>query len=98
MPVNTEEFLRAVAILADDNNMRVTVKQSGKGAAICGAICFIGGLVGGPGKFMRDFNSRIQSLFVQSGEQKYNFPILFCSGHGCWWCSWRNNGIQNNWQ
>lgn len=49
MPINTEEFLRAVAILADDNNMRVTVKQSGKGAAICGAICFIGGLVGGPG-------------------------------------------------
>lgn len=49
MPVNTEEFLRAIAILADDNNLRVTVKQSGKGAAICGTICFIGGLVGGPG-------------------------------------------------
>lgn len=49
MPINTEELLRAVAILADNNNLRVTAKQSGKGAAICGAICFIGGLIGGPG-------------------------------------------------
>lgn len=42
MPVDTEEFLRGIAILADNNNMRVTLKQSTKGAAICGAICFIG--------------------------------------------------------
>lgn len=49
MPIDTEEFLRAVALLADNNNMRVSLKQSGKGAVICGAICFIGGLVGGPG-------------------------------------------------
>lgn len=48
MPVDTEEFLRGVALLADNNNMRVTLKQSMKGAAICGAICFFGGMVGGP--------------------------------------------------
>lgn len=49
MPVNTEELLRAVSMLADDHNMRVTVKQSAKGAIICGTMCFIGGVIGGPG-------------------------------------------------
>lgn len=48
MPVDIEEFVRGLAILADNHNMRVTLRQSGKGAAICGAICFIGGLIGGP--------------------------------------------------
>lgn len=48
MPVDVEEFVRGLAILADNHNMRATLKQSGKGAAVCGAMCFIGGLIGGP--------------------------------------------------
>lgn len=48
MPIDTEELLRGIAVLADKQNMRVTLKKSGKGAAVCGAMCFIGGLVGGP--------------------------------------------------
>lgn len=48
MPVDIEEFLRGVSILADNRNMRVSLKQSGKGAAVCGTMCFIGGLIGGP--------------------------------------------------
>lgn len=48
MPADTEELLRGIAILADNHNMRVTMKQSVKGAAVCGAMCFVGGLVGGP--------------------------------------------------
>lgn len=48
MPVDVEEFLQGLAILADNHNLRVTLKQSGKGAAVCGAMCFIGGLLGGP--------------------------------------------------
>lgn len=48
MPADIEEFLRGVSILADNRNMRFTLKQSGKGAAVCGAMCFIGGLIGGP--------------------------------------------------
>lgn len=52
MPIDTEEFLRGIAMLVDNENMRVTLKQSGKGAAICGAMCFIGGLIGGPGLFI----------------------------------------------
>lgn len=48
MPADVEEFLRGIAILTDNRNMRVTLKQSGKGAAVCGAMCFIGGLIAGP--------------------------------------------------
>lgn len=48
MPVDLEEFIRGIAILADNHNMRATLKQSGKGAAVCGAMCFIGGLIAGP--------------------------------------------------
>lgn len=61
MPVDTEEFLRGIAILADNNNMRVSLRQSGKGAAICGAVCFIGGLVGGPGNLC--INSNFVKMF-----------------------------------
>lgn len=48
MPVNTNELLHAVALLTDRENMRVAVKESTKGAAICGSTCFVGGLLGGP--------------------------------------------------
>lgn len=48
MPVDLKEFLDGIAILADNHNMRATVRQSGKGALICGACCFVGGLVAGP--------------------------------------------------
>lgn len=75
MPINSDELLRAVAILADDNNLRVTVKQSGKGAAICGAICFIGGLIGGPGKFMSVFYFRV--FILRRSEQNYHFQYFW---------------------
>ncbi|KAJ6637561.1 Protein Nazo [Pseudolycoriella hygida] len=48
MTVNTREFFDGVAILTDQRNMRVTMKQSAKGAMICGASSFAGGLVFGP--------------------------------------------------
>lgn len=48
MPVDLREFLEGVAILADNHNVRVTVKQSGKGAIVCGVCSFIGGLIAGP--------------------------------------------------
>lgn len=48
MPIDTMEFLDGIAILVDNHNLRVTVKNSGKGALICGACSFIGGLVAGP--------------------------------------------------
>lgn len=48
MPVDVEEFLQGVATLADNENIRFAVKQSGKGAFVCGTMCFVGGLLGGP--------------------------------------------------
>ncbi|XP_037028652.1 protein C19orf12 homolog [Bradysia coprophila] len=48
MVLNTNELFDAIAILTQEQNMRVTVKQSAKGALICGASCFVGGLVAGP--------------------------------------------------
>lgn len=41
-------LILCLAKIADEENMRVTLKQSGKGALICGAGGFIGGLCGGP--------------------------------------------------
>lgn len=42
MNLKTREFFDGIAILTDQRNMRVTMKQSAKGAVICGASCFIG--------------------------------------------------------
>lgn len=48
MVVNTSAFMEAVATLMDDHNLRVSIQQSGKGALVCGACSFIGGLLAGP--------------------------------------------------
>lgn len=48
MVINTKALLDGVAILTDDHNIRVTVKQSARGALVCGASCFVGGLLAGP--------------------------------------------------
>ncbi|KXJ76773.1 protein C19orf12 homolog [Aedes albopictus] len=48
MPINTRELMEAVGTLTDKEGMRVTLKSSAKGAAVCGASCFVGGLVAGP--------------------------------------------------
>lgn len=48
MPVDIEEFLQGIGQIADHENIRFTVKQSGKGALVCGGLCFVGGLLGGP--------------------------------------------------
>lgn len=48
MPIDTRELMEAIAIVADEQNIRVAVKQSAKGTAICAACCFAGGLLMGP--------------------------------------------------
>ncbi|KAH8309990.1 hypothetical protein KR044_004248 [Drosophila immigrans] len=48
MPIDTRELMEAIAIVADEENVRVAVKQSGKGTAICAACCFAGGMLMGP--------------------------------------------------
>ncbi|XP_063701368.1 protein C19orf12 homolog [Culicoides brevitarsis] len=48
MPVDTVELINAVSLICDEREMRVTMKQSAKGAAITGATAFLGGVLGGP--------------------------------------------------
>ncbi|XP_055703447.1 protein C19orf12 homolog [Phlebotomus papatasi] len=48
MVIHTQELLEAASELADQANMRATVKGSAKAALVCGAGAFIGGILGGP--------------------------------------------------
>lgn len=48
MVINTSELLDGIAILTDEQNMRVTITSSAKGAMITGATCFVGGILAGP--------------------------------------------------
>lgn len=48
MPLDIEEFLHGIGQIADNEKIRFTVKQSGKGALVCGGLCFVGGLLAGP--------------------------------------------------
>ncbi|EDV95453.1 protein C19orf12 homolog [Drosophila grimshawi] len=48
MPIDTRELMEAIAIIADERNIQVAMKQTGKGTAICAACCFAGGMLMGP--------------------------------------------------
>ena len=48
MPVSPEELVRLLALLAQEENLKVTVKETMKGGAMAGAGAVIGGFCGGP--------------------------------------------------
>ncbi|XP_067640531.1 protein Nazo [Eurosta solidaginis] len=48
MPVDSRELIEAISIIANEQNVRVTMKQSTKGAMVCAASAFAGGLLLGP--------------------------------------------------
>lgn len=48
MPVDNREFINALEVLARDQNIRVTVKESLKGGLITGICATAGGVCGGP--------------------------------------------------
>ena len=48
MVIKYEDILKVITTLGDDENLKITVKQSAKGGLIAGVSCAIGGLVGGP--------------------------------------------------
>ena len=48
MVIKYEDILKVITTLGDDENLRITVKQSAKGGLIAGVSCTVGGLVAGP--------------------------------------------------
>ena len=48
MVIQYEDILTIITTLGDDENLRITVKQSAKGGLIAGISCAVGGLIGGP--------------------------------------------------
>lgn len=48
MPVDTRELIEAISIIANERNVQVTMKQTAKGAMVCAASAFAGGILLGP--------------------------------------------------
>lgn len=48
MPVSVVEFQRVMAILADEDQLKVTVKSSAYGGVVAGVATTVGGIVAGP--------------------------------------------------
>ena len=48
MVIKYEDILKVISTLCDDENLRITVKQSAKGGLIAGVSCAVGGLIAGP--------------------------------------------------
>ncbi|XP_077982318.1 protein C19orf12 homolog [Glandiceps talaboti] len=48
MPVNAEELIRLLAMLSEEEQMKVAVRQTLKGGLIAGSFATVGGLLGGP--------------------------------------------------
>lgn len=48
MVIKYEDILKVITTLGDDENLRITVKQSAKGGLIAGISCAVGGLLAGP--------------------------------------------------
>ena len=48
MVIKYEDILKVIATLGDDENLKITIKQSAKGGLIAGVSCAVGGLIAGP--------------------------------------------------
>ena len=48
MPVSVVEFQRVMAILADEDQLKVTLKSSSYGGVVAGVATTVGGIVAGP--------------------------------------------------
>lgn len=45
MPVNTRELVEAISVIADNHNIRVTIKSSLEASCTAAAASFVGGMV-----------------------------------------------------
>ena len=48
MPLSVSEVMRLLSQFAEEKELKLTVTQSARGAAIAGGGAFVGGLLGGP--------------------------------------------------
>ena len=48
MVIKYEDILKVITTLGDDENLKITIKQSAKGGLIAGVSCAVGGLIAGP--------------------------------------------------
>jgi len=48
MPIAASEIIEAIGVIANEDNIRVTVTQAARGGLIAGACAVGGGLVAGP--------------------------------------------------
>nr|XP_014089018.1 protein C19orf12 homolog [Bactrocera oleae] len=48
MPVDGRELIKAISIIANERNVKVTMKQTTKGAMVCAASAFAAGILLGP--------------------------------------------------
>ena len=97
MPVATRELMNALAILSDKHEVRISVKQSAKGAVIAGGCAFIGGLLLGPPGLVIGNRSSILSKLLHSFKSFNVFLTSFVSlisnwaknlylyRQRCWW-------------
>lgn len=77
MPLDVDDVLQLLAQLADDTELRVTVKESLKGGVITGAAAVIGGvLLGPPGLAIGKYAIIIISTFY-SQSSSLNIHLFF---------------------
>ncbi|EPY79476.1 protein C19orf12 homolog [Camelus ferus] len=48
MPVVVKDIMKLLCSISEEKNMKATIRHSGRGALVAGAVAFVGGLVGGP--------------------------------------------------
>lgn len=53
MPVHLDKFIEALAVLADNRGMQLTMKQSGKGALLCSGMALLGKYIFTTGEKLR---------------------------------------------
>ncbi|XP_023233027.1 protein C19orf12 homolog [Centruroides sculpturatus] len=79
MPVNMQDVVEVVCVLADEENIRIAVKESVKGGIITGVAVVVGGVALGPiGLAIGGTLGGIYSAIVASGKFKSAAEIIRC--------------------
>lgn len=68
MPPRVDDIMKLCCELSANQQVKTTVKQSGKGAVTAGGLAFAGGLIGGPlgiavGKYIHAFSTGVNLIY-----------------------------------